>query len=143
MLLFEFILLCLFHLSIQQSNFQLCLNLLDQKIKAFVFLLLGPYSTLCVVINAIPLLSPSQSLHKDGSGLCEQQRERCVCPQQHSPHLPGGGQPHHGLWRHFTSALCRHLFLCESLCVFNHVGVYVGGFSSRKLSIHIDLFQPH
>lgn len=61
---------------------------------------------------------PSQSLHKDSFGFCEQQWERCVCPQQYTPHLSGGGQPHHGLWRHFASALCCHLFHCEYWCVW-------------------------
>lgn len=94
--------------------------------------------------------SASQSLHKDHFGLCEQQWERCVCAQQHTPHLPGGGQPHHGLRRHFTSALCCNLFLCESpflcvcdiegFCVYLTVAVHIAdGSNCRKLSIHIDL----
>lgn len=80
------------------------------------------YSTLWGLLTKHVFFSfSSQPLHKDDFGLCEQQWERCVCPQQHSPHLPGGGQPHHGLWRHFTSALCCHLLLCESSYVCAHV----------------------
>lgn len=70
------------------------------------------------VNKEILVSSASQSLHKDHFGLCEQQWERCVCAQQYTPHLPGGGQPHHGLRRHFTSAFCCNLFLCESTYIF-------------------------